>query len=68
MTNQCEHGQLARVCEICELRAELKESRKQAFLDAAEIADGFISIAIAQDCAAVAGMIPNELRRKAEEL
>lgn len=25
MTNQCEHGQLARVCRVCELETELAE-------------------------------------------
>lgn len=32
MSNQCEHGQLARVCEICELRAELTALRERAKL------------------------------------
>lgn len=27
MTNQCEHGSLARVCRICELEAENRELR-----------------------------------------
>ena len=34
MTNQCEHGQLARVCELCEKNAEMHQLRQ--YLDAAQ--------------------------------
>ena len=29
MTNQCQHGQLARVCQICEQAAEIADLRAQ---------------------------------------
>lgn len=34
MTNQCQHGQLARVCELCEKDAEIATLRQ--YLDAAQ--------------------------------
>lgn len=34
MTNQCEHGQLARVCELCEKDAEIAQLRQ--YLDTAQ--------------------------------
>lgn len=34
MTNQCEHGQLARVCELCEKDAEIAALRQ--YLDTAQ--------------------------------
>lgn len=34
MTNQCQHGQLARVCQICEQAAEIAQLRE--YLDAAQ--------------------------------
>ena len=32
--NQCEHGQLARSCEICELKSEIAELRKERRVNA----------------------------------
>ncbi len=34
MSNQCQHGQLARVCELCEKNAEIRQLRQ--YLDAAQ--------------------------------
>jgi len=36
--NECEHGQLRRSCEICELRAEAEEQSRLIEKQAAEIA------------------------------
>ena len=72
MTNQCQHGQLARVCELCEHEATIANLRAQVAaleVEVREISGGAgVYMSLLVDCIAVLHTIDPDDSDEAEKL